>query len=116
MKRILVLLCAVAILSMILCSCMSTTAGKVKDAASEAVSDMKQSATAYSGDNEGLFDDNRSTELPTEKSNMMETIADAVATELDDMVENGEVEDGDGNVGERENKDGDGNVDANAAD
>ena len=116
MKRILVLLCAAIAVSLLLCSCMSTTAGKVEEKASEFINDLKPEATSYSGDNQGLYDDNSPTQLPTEKSDMMETIADAVATEWDDMVENGEVEDGDGNVGERENEDGDGNYDPDAED
>ena len=111
MKRLLLLVCAVITVCLILCSCMSTTAGKVKDSASEFINDITPQSTKYSGDNQGLFDDNRPTELPTEKSNIMETIGDAIATEWDDMVDNGEVEDGDGNIGERENEDGDGNVD-----
>ena len=39
----------------------------------------------------------------------METIEDVVATEWENMKEDGEVNDGDGNVGDRENNDGDGN-------
>ena len=39
-----------------------------------------------------------------------------IATEWDSMVENGEVEDGDGNIGDRENSDGDKNTDENAGD
>ena len=115
MKRLIVLLCAVLAVCLILCSCMQTSAGKVSDKAKETV-DSRQNATVRSGDDKGLFDDNRETTLPTEKNSMMETVMDAVATEWDEMVENGEIDDGDGNVGDRENEDGDGNIDPDAVD
>ncbi len=35
---------------------------------------------------------------------------------VESMIDNGEVSDGDGNVGIAENNDGDGNIDRNAAD
>lgn len=111
MKRLIALVFAAAFVCVSLCSCMNTAAGKVKDEASEAIGNMQKSATTpYTGDNNGLLDDNRETVMPTENNSMMETIADAVATEWDHMVDDGEVEDGDGNVGEKENSDGDGNI------
>lgn len=103
MKRLFALICAAVLLCVCLCSCMDNAADKVKDKASEAASDVK-----------GIMQD--ATERPqvietaSPTNNTMETIADMIATEYDDMVENGEVDDGDGNVGDREDHDGDGNA------
>ena len=114
MKRIIVLLCAAIILAVSLCSCMNTAARKVDDTPTEARSGMSQ--TENSRSDSGVLGDSRETVKPTEKNNMMETVMDAAETRWDDMVEDGEIEDGDGNVGERENSDGDGNVDPDAVD
>ena len=120
MKRFLALIAVVTVICVCLSACAGEAVDKVKQTASEAVSDMTKDATKYSNDNQGLLDDNRETlkaseptedntdGVATEDGNMM-------ATEWDNMVENGEVEDGDGNIGERENADGDKNVDENAA-
>lgn len=107
MKRLFALLCAAVLLCVCLCSCMDNAANKVKDKASEAASDVKdlmQGAT----DQPQVIE----TVSPTraEDGDMMETIADMIASEYDDMVDNGEVDDGDGNVGEKEDHDGDGNA------
>ena len=116
MKRIIVLLSAVILVCLCLCSCMNGSAGTVKEQATQQPATMaRQNATEKSKDNKGLLDDNREATAPTDKveptavEEMMETV-------WDDMVENGEVEDGDGNVGERENHDGDSNIDPDAVD
>lgn len=105
MKRILVLLCAVLMTAAGLCACMNTSAGRVEEKATQAVSGMNPTEIrdAVTGKNEKT--------KPTDNvSSMMETIGDVVATEWQDMVEDGEVEDGDGKVGDLENHDGDGNA------
>ena len=116
MKRIIVLLCAVLLLCLSLCSCMNTSAGRVEEKATQAVSGMKP--TEHTGDNDrGITTENKDKVKATEdKSNLMETIGDIVATEWDDMVDDGKIEDGDGNVGDLENSDGDGNIDTDAVD
>ena len=124
MKRFIVLAFAMLMISLSLCGCMDNTVDKVKDKASEALSDMnKDVATEHSNDNKGLLDDNRettATDAPTmtesENETTSSTEGDIIATEWDDMVEDGEVEDGDGNVGDRENDDNDANVDPDAVD
>lgn len=110
MKRILILLCGVLMIAAVLCSCMNTSAGKVDEKATQAYSDDKPTEH-----HNIAATDNK--EMPTEDdSALMETIGDIVATEWEDMVQDGEIEDGDGNVGDRENNDGDGNVDPDAVD
>ena len=120
MKRFLVLIAAVLIVSVSLCACGSEAMDKVKQTASEAISDMTKDETKYSNDNQGLLDDNRETmgmSEPTEdNTDGIATEEGNMATEWDEMVENGEVEDGDGNIGDRENADGDQNIDENAVD
>lgn len=110
MKRFFALVCAVMMVAVVLCSCSGDTTGKVKEKASEAVSDIKKDMKDSATENKGIVDKN-GTVAPTvaPEGDVMETVEDAVATEWDDMVENGEVNDGDGNVGEAENHDGDGN-------
>ena len=110
MKRLIALMCAVLMMGVLFCSCNDNTAGKVKDKASEAVQDIKEDMKKSPTENKRIVDNNGTT-APTEApdGDMMETIEDVVATEWDDMVENGEVDDGDGNVGDAENNDGDGN-------
>lgn len=107
MKRFFALLCAAAMVGVMLCSCTGDTAGKTKEKASEAVQDIKKDMKDSVTEIEKI-----ETTVPTESpdDNMAETIMDAVETEWDDMVENGEVDDGDGNVGDAENNDGDGNT------
>ena len=109
MKHLLALVCATLLVGVMLCSCTGT-ANKVKEKASEAVSDIKKDMKDSATENKSMVDTN-GTVVPTEPTDgsLMETIVDAVATEWDDMVEDGQIEDGDGNVGERENNDGDGN-------
>lgn len=113
MKKFFVLLCAVLMLALSLCACMNTSAGRV-DETQAPTTFVKP--TEYSKGSEALAETkNNDREAPTDDdSEMMETIVDAVATEWDDMVEDGQIEDGDGNVGERENNDGDGNYDPDA--
>ena len=108
MKRIIVLLCAAVLLALSLCACMNTSAGRVDDKATEASTLMTPTERDKTRD---IADDKEHNVKPTEKgSDMMETIADIVATEWDEMVDDGEVEDGDGKVGDLENHDGDGNA------
>ncbi|HBE14667.1 MAG TPA: hypothetical protein DCY72_00245 [Ruminococcaceae bacterium] len=109
MKRLFALLCAAMMVGVMLCSCTGA-ANKVKEKASEAVSDIKKDMKDSATENKSMADNN-GTVVPTDptEGSMMETIADAVATEWDNMKEDGKVEDGDGNVGDRENSDGDGN-------
>ena len=109
MKRLFALLCAALLVGVILCSCTGT-ANKVKEKASEAVSDIKKDMKDNATENKSMVDNN-GTVVPTAPTDgsMMETIEDAVATEWDNMKEDGKVDDGDGNVGDRENSDGDGN-------
>ena len=108
MKRLTALLCAVLLIGVLCCSCNSETADKTAQKASEAVSDMKQNVK-----NDRETQNVPVTVVPTEAaetSDVIETLVDMAATEWNDMVENGEVEDGDGNVGDMENHDGDGNA------
>ena len=109
MKRLFALLCAAMMVGVMLCSC-TQTANKVKEKASEAVSDIKKDMKDSVTENKSMVDHN-GTVMPTDptEGSMMETIEDAVATEWDSMKEDGKVNDGDGNVGDRENSDGDGN-------
>lgn len=109
MKHLIVLLCAALMVGVMLCSCTGAT-NKVTEKASEAVSDIKKDMKDTATENKSMVDHN-GTVVPTDptESSMMETIEDAVATEWEDMKEDGKVNDGDGNVGERENNDGDGN-------
>lgn len=111
MKQLFALLCAALMVGVILCSCNGNTANNVKEKASEAVSDIKKDMKDSVTENKGIVGQNGTVE-PTDAtdSSMMETIEDAVATEWDNMVEDGQVDDEDGNVGDRENNDGDGNV------
>ncbi|MBQ3266252.1 MAG: hypothetical protein IJH07_10805 [Ruminococcus sp.] len=114
MKRIMLLICAVIILGLSLCSCMNTSAQNVDETAVE--TRMNSAQTERSRNDNGVLGDKRETVMPTEKNNMAETVMDAVETRWDEMVQDGEIEDGDGNVGELENNDGDGNVDPDAVD
>lgn len=121
MKKLIVLLCAVLLISLSLCACEDDTAQKLKQDASEAMSDIKNSlSTDYSNDNQGLLDDNREAIQPTnpteESTDGIYTDEGNMGTEWDEMVENGEVNDGDGNIGEMENHDGDTNIDEDAVD
>lgn len=122
MKRITALFCAAVCLCIILCSCseFDNTVNSAKNKASEAVSGMEKNADRYSTDNNGLFDDNTEptnapmteTEYYTEAD---ETEDEGIMQNIDEMIDNGEVEDGDGNVGDLENSDGDPYIDENAA-
>lgn len=114
MKKIIVLLCAVLMLALSLCACMNTSAGRVDE--TDAPTTFVKPTERSSKGSEALAETkDTDREKPTNNdSEMMETIVDAVATEWDDMVEDGQIEDGDGNVGERENNDGDGNYDPDA--
>ena len=121
MKRLIVLLCAVLFISLSLCACGDDTAQKAKEKASEVMSGIENSmSTDYSNDNQGLLDDNRETIEPTnpteDNTDGIYTDEGNMATEWDEMVENGEVDDGDGNIGKMENRDGDGNIDEDAVD
>ena len=109
MKHLIVLLCAALMVGVMLCSCTGAT-NKVKEKASEAVSDIKKDMKDTATENKSMKHHN-GTVVPTDptEGSMMETIEDAVATEWEDMKEDGKVNDGDGNVGDRENNDGDGN-------
>lgn len=103
MKRILVFVCAALLLTLTLCGCVNTSAGRVEEKATQSVSGMKPT------ENNEVIADKRTDTKPTDNtSSIIETIGDIVATEWDDMVQDGEVEDGDGNVGDLENHDGDG--------
>lgn len=118
MKRLFALLCAALILAFSLCACAGNALESVKQTASEAMSDMKKDATDYSNDNNGLLDDNRETSYnadPTaDNTDGIFTDDGNMETVWDDMVEDGKVEDGDGNVGDLENNDDDANVDVDA--
>ena len=108
MKRLFALLCAAMMVGVMLCSCTGTN--KMNEKASEAAADIKNDIKGNVTENKSIADKN-GTVVPTDPTDgsMMETIEDAVATEWDNMKEDGKVEDGDGNVGDRENSDGDGN-------
>ncbi|MBQ6412397.1 MAG: hypothetical protein IJI19_02815 [Ruminococcus sp.] len=113
MKKFFVLLCAVLMLALSLCACMNTSAGRVDE--TQAPTTFVKPTERSKGSEALAETKNNDREAPTDDdSEMMETIVDAVATEWDDMVEDGQIEDGDGNVGERENNDGDGNYDPDA--
>ena len=119
MRRMIPLICAVCVIGTMLCGCMQKTASELATDASE-VMDKN-----YSNDNNGLLDDNRGSEAPTDKAEMTtaptqeETIS-ATEDATDGKLigdggeilnpEDGKVEDGDGNVGDMENNDGDGNI------
>ena len=111
MKQFIALICAAMMICVMLCSCSGDTAEKTKEKASEAASDIKKDMENSVTENKEIIAQ-KETIAPTTSTDgdMMETIGDAVATEWNDMVENGEVNDGDGNVGDRENNDGDGNA------
>ena len=110
MKKICLLICALLCIGVILCSCSESD---ISQKASEAISELEKSVTG--NDDKTVPDNTRETiaytEAPEETAfeNMLET-------KWDDMVENGEIDDGDGNVGERENDDGDGIADNGAVD
>ena len=110
MKRLIVLLCAALMLIASLTGCMTEAGQNVKEAASEVASGVKKAATEVGIDD---HETRRLTEAtqPTTGENVGEMIEDNVNS----MLENGEVEDGDGNVGDLENNDGDGYVDEKAA-
>ena len=123
MKRITALLCAAVFMCLVLCSCdeMGNAVNSAKNKASEAVSDINKDINKRSTDNNGLFDDNRETSAPTnapvtetEFYTETEETEGFIEENVEEMIENGEVEDGDGNVGDLENNDGDGNIDHNA--
>ena len=113
MKRLTALLMAAVLMAALLCGCMQEAKSDMKSAASEFVNSLQ-------GNNATEVKD-RDLPLPTESDaeNMSPTeddsVMDQIATEMQDMVENGEVSDGDGNVGELENGDGDANIDEEAA-
>lgn len=123
MKRITALICAALCICLVLCSCdeMGNAVNSAKNKASEAVSDINKDINKYSTDNSGLFDDNRETVMPTnapaaetEYDTETEETEGFIEENVEEMIDNGQVEDGDGNVGELENSDGDGNADYNA--
>ena len=118
MKRLIALAFALLLVSLSLCSCMENTMNKVKETASEAMSDIRNSMDATE-DRNAVADSDRNT-TPTggyaeDNTDGIFTEEGNMATEFDDMVEDGKVEDGDGNVGDLENRDGDENVDEEAA-
>ena len=112
MKRIIVMLCAAVMIAVSLCSCVNTSAGKVDEKATQAVSGVKPTERK----NIAATDSKEKVKPTDGDSELMETIVDAVATEWDEMVQDGEVEDGDGNVGDLENHDSDSNYDPDAVD
>lgn len=126
MKRFFCLVCALLLVSFSLCSCMDNTVNKVKDKASEAISDLKKDMEQNSTENDGLLGAGSevpetivSTVLPSDSAEMNTTAPtdeNMLETMWDEMVENGEVKDGDGNVGDLENYDDDANVDTDAVD
>ena len=117
MKRLIALMSAVVLLCGSLCACDNKATDKMKDKASEAVADVKDSMTATEAkDDNNMMDNDRETVTPSVTAQDNTDLESFIATEWDDMVENGEVEDGDGNIGEAENKDGDGNKDESADD
>lgn len=118
MKRLIVLVFAVIMVSLVLCSCMENTANRVKETASEALSDIRNSLGATQG-RDDLTDTDRDTD-PTygyaeDNTDGIYTEEGNMDSEWDDMADDGRVEDGDGNVGELENRDGDENTDEEAA-
>ena len=124
MKRIIALICAALCMCAALCSCdgINNTVNSVKNKASEAVSGADNNKDRYSGDNKGLLDDNRETVAPTnpamtesELNTELDETEGVIEENIDEMIDNGEVEDGDGNVGDLENSDGDPYTDENAA-
>ena len=117
MKRFVALICAVVLAGLILCSCMNNN--MTNDAwqnATETVYGIREDTTEYSNDNNGLLDDNREDITPT---NPTVDNTDGIYTEngniVDEMIEDGEVNDGDGYVGDAENYDNDRYIDDNAA-
>ena len=118
MKRLLALMCAVLIVGFSLCACSEDTVKSAKQTASEAMSDIKKDLTQNTDNKDGMGKNDRATIAATEpvESAADDTdIGEMIETEWNDMVDDGEVNDGDGNVGDLENKDGDGNVDDAAA-
>lgn len=115
MKRLSALFCAVLVLSFSLCACTQDLVDDAKSKVSEISSDLTPDST----DTNGLTDNSRIDAAPTapveDTTDGIYTEEGNMATEWQDMVENGEVEDGDGNIGDLENRDGDANTDVEAA-
>lgn len=112
MRRLLGLICAALMLATVLSGCMTETEHKVKEVASEASSGLKKAATEMGIDDPGTRRITSTDGEDMTERDLGENIEDAV----DSMIEDGQVEDGDGNVGDMENRDSDGNIDENAQD
>ena len=126
MKRIIALLCAVVLVAVSMCACsdMTSMMDKTKSGATEAAAATENAAAYQENKRETIA---RETMQPTDAAPMTEDDTDGIFTEdgdleetiedrAEDMIEDGKVEDGDGNVGDAENHDGDMNIDENAAD
>lgn len=113
MKRLTALLLAAVLTAALLCGCMQEAKTDMKDAASEFVNGLQGNSATEARDRDLPLPTKSDAEnmSPTEDDSMM----DQIATEMQDMIEDGEVSDGDGNVGELENGDGDANIDEEAA-
>lgn len=119
MKRITALVCVMMLSAVLLCGCTRDLTNDARQMASEFMAGGTEIGTEYSGDNNGLFDDVRESEASTEA---IEDNTDGISTtesnmeeNWDEMVEDGQVEDGDGNIGDLENRDGDQYTDEEAA-
>ena len=114
MKRLFVL-CAAAVLMLSLCGCSQNLSEEAKKLATEAASEMRRTATEFADNETNRTETRAETLMPTETD---ETFDESEATEnnMEEMIENGRVEDGDGNVGDLENNDGDRNIDKETAD
>ena len=102
MKRIILLLCAAVMLTAVLTACTGNAMTNTSRATEPMTEKPRPTVSAK-----------EAAEKPT---NAVEELMTEIEENVDSMIENGEVEDGDGNVGIAENHDGDGNIDENAVD
>lgn len=129
MKRITLLICAVSVVAILLCACskMMDSLNGTDQRPTDAPTNSTDVTREYPSGYDGAFDENRADTRATDVTAPSEDDTDGIYTEdgnltetieerFDDMVEDGKVEDGDGNVGEAENHDGDMNIDYDAVD
>ena len=102
MKRIILLLCIAVMLAALLTACKGNAVSNPTQAAEPMTEKPRPTVIAT-----------QAAEKPTDA---VEELMTEIKENVDSMIDNGEVEDGDGNVGIAENHDGDGNIDENAVD
>ena len=100
MKRIISLAFALALIAALLCGCAQKAEDGIRDAASKVESGAKE---LFGTEGTEPYTAVEETVYPTEPDDIISDIA----TELQDMVDDGTVDDSDGYVGDLENNDGD---------